>query len=227
MEKKHVFQIVILTILSCTALFIVEQVLIVSYLWKTLAKIGLFLVVPLLYIRIVLKQPILKFLNLKNIDFSKLRLGFILGLLSMGIVIGAFFLFSFIIDTNTIIADLESRGITASVFIFIAVYITFGNSLLEEFYFRGFLFLNIYRSQSKLFAYLFSSLLFALYHIGIFMAWFNIWLILLALLGLFVVGLIFNWLNTKSDNFLNSWILHILADVGVMVVGFYVLGFFG
>lgn len=227
MEKKHVLHIVLLVLLSCTVLFIIEQILQVSYLVKTLSKVGMFLIVPLLYIKFIIKEPILKFLNLKSFDLKNLRSGFLLGLLSMGIVIGAYLIFQNFINTDVIIDDLQTRlNVTPQVFVFIAIYITFGNSLLEEFYFRGFIFLNIYKTKYKKLAYLFSSLLFAVYHVGIFMLWFEFWITLLALLGLFIIGLVLNWLNTKSNNFLNSWVLHILADIGVMLIGFYMFGFF-
>lgn len=219
---------VTLALISTAVLFMIEQVLQVSYLLKTMTKMGLFLFLPLLYIKYIIKQPILQFLNLKSFDLKNLRLGFLLGLVSMGVVIGAFLVFQSFINTGVIVNDLQSRmKVTPEIFIYIAIYITFGNSLLEEFYFRGFIFLNIYKTKYKALAYLFSSLLFAFYHVAIFATWFNFWLILLALLGLFIIGLVFNWLNTKSENFFNSWILHILADVGVMLIGFYLFGFFG
>lgn len=228
MNKRFVSGIIALALISTVALFIIEQVFQASYLVKTLAKMGFFLFLPLLYIKYIIKQPILQFLNLKSFDLKNLRLGFLLGLLSMGIVIGTFVVLQAFIDTGAIVNDLETRmKVTPEIFIYIAIYITFGNSLLEEFYFRGFIFLNLYKTKYKALAYLFSSLLFAFYHVAIFATWFNIWLILLALFGLFIVGLVFNWLNTKSENFLNSWILHILADVGVMLIGFYLFGFFG
>jgi len=226
MNKRN-FIISIMAIFSCVLLFVIEQVLQAPYLWKTLAKMGLFLMIPLLFIRFVLEKPILAFLNLRVIDLKNLRLGFLFGFISMGIVIGSFFLFRPFIDVDSIMTDLvERQEITKDIFLFIALYITFGNSLLEEFYFRGFLFLQMYEKGSKRFAYLFSALLFALYHVAIFAAWFNIGIMLLALLGLFAVGLLLNWLNLKSKNFLNSWTLHIMADIGVMVVGFYLFGFF-
>ena len=80
--------------------------------------------------------------------------------------------------------------------------------------------MKFYQAGNKVFAYLFSSVLFAIYHVAIFATWFNVWLILLALLGLFIVGILFNWLNTKSNNFLNSWILHIMADIAVVSIGY-------
>lgn len=84
--------------------------------------------------------------------------------------------------------------------------------------------MNLYELKFKKTAYVYSSLLFALYHIAIFKSWFNIWLILLALTGLISVGFIFNFIDTKSNNFINSWIVHILADMAIMLIGMKMFG---
>ncbi|WP_200816456.1 CPBP family intramembrane glutamic endopeptidase [Salirhabdus sp. Marseille-P4669] len=222
MNKKHITTIVCLAIISCILMFVIEQVLQTTYFVKTLAKIFVFLFIPIAYIRFVLKENILDFLNVKHVDLKRLRLGFLFGIAAIVIVITTFLLLQDYINTDDIISDLKTRlHITPEIYLFIAAYITFGNSLLEEFYFRGFIFLNIYQTNYKWFAYLFSAALFAVYHVAIFATWFNRWLILLALVGLFIVGIIFNWLNTKSNNFLNSWLLHILADIAVVSIGYY------
>ncbi|WAA10496.1 CPBP family intramembrane glutamic endopeptidase [Fervidibacillus albus] len=222
-----VLAIVSLSFVSCVVLFIVEQWIGASYLVKTGTKIVLFLIVPLVYIKFMRGKSIRQFLNVKTFDWKQVRLGLFLGILSMGVVLSAFFLFQPWIEPDAIVDDLQTRlEITPDIFPWIALYITFGNSLLEEFYFRGFLFLQLYRKKWKRFAYLYSPLLFSVYHVAIFALWFDFWLLLLALVGLWIVGLILNWLNAKADHFLNSWILHILADTGVMIIGFYLFGLF-
>ncbi|GEL78513.1 CAAX amino protease [Tenuibacillus multivorans] len=203
-------------------LYVIEQVLLASYIVKTGSKIVLFLLIPLWYIKIVLKEPIWHSLRLNHIDKRRLAYGFSLGIVSMVIIILAYVILQDFIQAETIILDLRERlNITFETYIFIALYITFGNSLLEEFYFRGFIFLKFYQSDYKLLGYIFSSGLFAVYHVAIFATWFDIWLIGLALIGLFTVGIVFCWLNTKTNNFLNSWILHICADIAVVSIGFY------
>ncbi|QHS23647.1 CPBP family intramembrane metalloprotease [Virgibacillus sp. MSP4-1] len=222
MKRKHVFTLIFLSLISCFLMFMIEQVFKATYVPKSLAKIFLFLFVPLLVIRLIWKQRILVFLNLKEIDWNRLRGGFGLGIAAFIIVLLSFILLKDFINLDGITGDLRSRlNITLETYIFVAIYITFGNSLLEEFFFRGFIFLKLYQANYKTFAYLFSSSLFAIYHMAIFATWFNIWLTLLAIIGLFTIGIIFCWLNTKSNNFLNSWILHILADIAVVSIGFY------
>ncbi len=221
-KRKDILSVIILTIVSCFSLYIIEQVIQATYVIKTGAKVVFFFILPIIYIRFILKEKILDFLNIKTIDMRRLQVGFLFGLASALIIVVTFIIAKDFINTDKIITDLNDRlHITPEVYIFIALYITFGNSLLEEFYFRGFIFLKFYQANYKTLGYLFSALLFAIYHVAIFATWFNIWLILLALLGLFIVGIIFNWLNTKSNNFLNSWILHIMADIAVVSIGYY------
>lgn len=205
--------------MACMLLYYIEQIMVADYIFKTIAKIIIFIMIPLIYIKLIKKTKVSKAINLRRLNIKDLKLGILLGSVSLIIVISAYFVLNSFIDMNSIIRDLQTKNITPSNFIVIGLYITFGNSFLEEIFFRGFIFLNLYELNLKKTAYIYSSVLFAVYHIGIFITWFNIWLILLALIGLILIGLVFNWLDTKSSNFINSWIVHILADVGVILVG--------
>ncbi len=216
MKEKY---IIISSLLACACLYIIEQYLGVSYAVKTLSKLIFFIILPLIYIKKIKKSNIAEELNLKHLDKKRFKLGFIFGLGSFLIVLAAYFIFKGVIDLNDIVNDLKEKNITPANFILIGLYVTLGNSLLEEFFFRGFIFLNLYDMQKEKLAYFYSSVLFGLYHIGIFKAWFNIGLILLCLLGLITVGFIFNWLNTKSKNFINSWLVHIFADSAIILIG--------
>ena len=136
------------------------------------------------------------------------------------VIIASYFVLRGYIDFNRIAQELQSKSkVTPSNFIFVGLYITFGNSFLEEYFFRGFIFLNLFNLGSKKLAYIYSSLLFGVYHISIFKTWFNPILIGLALFGLISVGIIFNWLDTKTENFINSWLVHILADSAIIIIG--------
>jgi uncharacterized protein len=216
MKEKY---IIISSLLACICLYVIEQYLGVSYVVKTLSKIIFFAIIPIIYIKLIKKSNIVAELNLRHLDRKRLKLGFIFGTASFLIVLAAYVIFKGVIDLNSITSDLQEKNITAVNFIFIGLYVTLGNSLLEEFFFRGFIFLNLYNLKKEKLAYFYSSVLFGFYHIGIFKAWFNIWLILLCLVGLITVGFIFNWLNTKSKNFINSWLVHIFADSAIILIG--------
>ncbi|GAA0317902.1 CPBP family intramembrane metalloprotease [Bacillus carboniphilus] len=220
MKRLLIIHICLIAVISCSGLFIIEQILDVNYYIKTGAKAFFFLVIPVLYIRFVLKLTVKESFNIEKVRWRSVRLGLLFGGLAFILILVAYWLLQGFLDTDAIVYDIKVRsGITTETFIFIGLYITFGNSLMEEFYFRGFVFLNLYKTGAKVFAHVFSALLFALYHTAIFATWFNVWLMFVALVGLFTAGILFNWLNTYSKNFLNSWIFHILADVAIILIG--------
>lgn len=195
----------------------------VSYFIKTAAKIIIFILIPHCYVKFINKDSMIKQMRFKH--DKNLKYGFILGILSFLIVIISFVILKYQINFDDIINELQTKSkITSANFIIIGLYITFINSFLEEFFFRGFIFLNLYELGKVKLAYVFSSLLFALYHIAIFKTWFNIYLTILALIGLIVVGLIFNYVDTKSKNLLNSWVIHILADSAIILIGLRLFG---
>lgn len=217
MKKRY---IIISSLIACILLYFVEQVLVVSYVVKTVIKILFFILIPYIQMKIIKKQQTSKAINSERINKHHLKMGFLFGILSFFIILITHYLLRNVIDLQSISYDLQNKSkITASSFIFVGLYITLGNSFLEEYFFRGFVFLNLYELKSKKFAYIYSSLLFGLYHIAIFKTWFSIELVGLALIGLITIGFIFNWLDTKSKNFFNSWIVHILADSAIIIIG--------
>lgn len=212
--------ILLSSLIGCIILFYVEQIIEVNYLIKTIGKVVLFTSIPYIYIRYIQKLTINNSIRLNKLDKKGIKLGVSFGIASFIIILLSYYFLSSFIDFQGIVNELETKSqITAGNFILVGLYITFGNSFLEEFFFRGFIFLNLYKLNYKKSAYIYSSILFALYHIAIFKTWFNIWLTGLALFSLVIIGFVFNWLNTKSGNFLNSWIVHILADSAIIIIG--------
>ncbi len=158
-------------------------------------------------------------------DKGSVKVGVLFGVIAFAVILLTYYFAQDMLDLQGIVQELTGKsGITPANFLLVGLYITFGNSFLEEFFFRGFVFLSLYRRGKKVAAYLFSAGLFGLYHIAIFQTWFNPWLIGLALFGLVGVGLVFNWLNTKPGGFLNSWVTHILADIAIILIGMRLFG---
>lgn len=222
MEKKYIF---ISSIIACIFLYLIEQVIMADYLVKTITKIIFFTVIPVIYIKLIKKDSILNALNLRSVNRHNLKIGLLFGSASFAILLLGFYLFKDFIDLQGIVAEMEEKSnINPTNFMMVGAYITLGNSFLEEFFFRGFIFLNLYNLKLKKSAYIYSALLFAIYHIGIFQTWFNPWLNISAVTGLIIIGFVFNWLCTKSNNFLNSWVVHILADAAIILIGMRLLG---
>ena len=118
----------------------------------------------------------------------------------------------------------ETTGVNKTNFLWVAIYISFINSLLEEFFFRGFAFLTLKKVTTKTFAYIFSSGAFALYHIAMMIGWFGVPVILISLLGLFIGGWIFDKFDDKKDNIYLSWLVHMFANFAINTIGFMLFG---
>ena len=78
--------------------------------------------------------------------------------------------------------------------------------------------------KGRKFAYIFSATMFALYHVGMTSGWFNILIYILSMVGLFIGGCIFNYLNEKCENIYPSWLVHMCANFGINTIGFILFG---
>ena len=224
MKKKTAIWVV-LSVLLCAALMsFVDGVVRPHYAVKSAVKVVVFLLIPLVYVLFDRAQmPRVKAL------FVPKRKEFV-GALALGgavyaVILGGYFLLRGVIDFSGIAGQLtQSAGVSAENFVFVALYISFANSLLEEFFFRGYAFLTLKHLTSRPFAYCFSSALFALYHMGMTAGWFSPLVWLIAMVGLFVGGCIFNLLNEKSGTIYPSWLVHMCANFAINTVGFILFG---
>ena len=98
-------------------------------------------------------------------------------------------------------------------------HISFLNSFLEEFFFRGYSFITLKKHTSRKFAYIFNSSLFSIYHIGMMIESFYLPTLILATGGLFFAGCVFSYLNEKYNNIYPSWITHMFTNFGLNTVG--------
>ena len=222
MKAKHyaVLSVLLSTLLMC----VVDGIISPPYLYKSIIKIVLFLLVPLFYFFLYKGKG----QHLKTL-FLPRRKDFLLALaLGAGVfatVMGAYFLLRAHIDLSAIKDSLTSgAGVTADNFVYVAIYISFVNSLLEEFFFRGYAFLTLKQECGRKFAYIYSAAMFALYHVGMTSGWFNILIYLLAMLGLFAGGCIFNFLNERGRCIYPSWLVHMCANFAINTIGFILFG---
>ena len=118
----------------------------------------------------------------------------------------------------------SGAGVNSQNFVWVALYISFVNSLLEEFFFRGFACMALRAQGYGKFAFIFSSAAFAFYHMGMTAGWFQIGIRLLAMLGLFAGGCIFNLFDIKSKSLYPSWVIHMFANFAINTIGFMMFG---
>ena len=218
-QAKRITIFYVFPVIACFLLFLLEQVLRVDYLTKTIAKLILFLGIP--FIGRCLYQPANVPKNRKNELTAQLLPGIAIGLFVIGTVAAVYLLVRGRIDTVGILAELkEKSGITKQTYLYTGLYITFVNSFLEEFFFRKYIFGNLYQDGMKRFAYIGSALLFSVYHLAIFNTWFKPFLLILALLGLLAAGLILSYVVRKTNSLLSSWVIHLSADIAIIGIGY-------
>ncbi len=215
-SKKEIVSIISIVIICCIIMSFVETVIEPVYFVKSIIKVIVFLLLPFLYF---------KLLNIKIFDKSfSLNKKSIIKLLSLGvfiymIIIGAYFFTRNIFDYSSLVNSLSAdQKASSSQFVFIALYISFCNSFLEEFLFRYISFIQLSKYVKKIVAYLFSSICFSIYHIAMLGSSFPPLLLTLTLIGLAIGGLIFDYVDDKNKSIYPSWIIHMFADFAIMTI---------
>ncbi|MBE6955327.1 MAG: CPBP family intramembrane metalloprotease [Ruminococcaceae bacterium] len=209
------------TILCCLVMAWVDGVLRPGYAVKSAIKAAMFLLIPLIASRVDRDVQYLSFLRPKK---KGLLPALALGAGVYAVILGGYFLVSPFFDFSQIAGALtENVGVTRQNFLFVSLYISFANSFLEEFFFRGFVFTNLKQHSGRGLAYLFSAAAFSLYHVAMMIGWFSPVLFLLVMVGLLVGGMLFNYLNEKLDTIYCSWLTHMFANFAINTIGFMLL----
>lgn len=224
MKHKDARTMLLLILLCCAAVTVVDGIIMPGYAAKSAAKLVLFALVPLLYAR----HRGISLGGLFRMEKQAFRRVFLLAGGVFLLILGGYFLLRNYADFSGITASLTvNAGVSREIFPIVAVYIPLVNALLEEFFFRGFAFLTLRRFTSERFAWLFSALVFALYHVSILQGWFSPLLYAFAMAGLFVGGLLFDWLDSRSGSLLPSYLVHMAANLAINTVGLILFGFIG
>ena len=158
-KRKNALAVCALVLLGCAAMTVVDGVLRPPYAVKSAVKLTLFLLAPLLYEYTAGRDG---HRALFRIQRRALLRALALGLGVFALILGAYFALRGIFDFSAVTALLDKNaGVTAENFLWVSLYVSFVNSLLEEFFFRGFAFLVLRRYAGERFACLFSALSFA------------------------------------------------------------------
>lgn len=218
MKKQSMVWTIFATLVCCVVMAVVDGVIQPGYAVKSAIKIGVFLLVPFLLTRF---RKDLQFRELFRFSRKGFLISLLLGIAVYGVILGGYWLLSGVFDFSNIVDSLSrNAGVNRNNFLYVSLYISFINSLLEEFFFRGFTFINLKASAGGRFAYVFSAAVFALYHVAMMTGWFSPLLFVLVMLGLMAGGVIFNWLNEKMGTIFSSWIVHMFANFAINTIGF-------
>lgn len=225
MSKQNIYIVTSIFLLSILASLI--DIICPNYFVKILIKILLFLVFPSIFF-ILNKNDLNKFKQIFIFDKNKIIKPLLLGITVYIVILLSYFFTKNIIDFSNVTSNLTNgMGITANNFIYVSLYIAFMNSFLEEFFFRGYGFIILKKYTTRKFAYIFSPLIFAIYHIGMLndiFRQFSISILLLIFLGLIIGGYIFNYLNEADENIYSSWFVHMFANFAINTIGLILFG---
>ncbi len=213
--KKSLW-LIVSVIMSCIVMAVIETIIEPAYFVKSVLKIVFFLFIPIVFIKLKKERV---FTDSFALNKKSILILSGLGVIIYVVIMLAFFLTKGIFDFPSLVESLSTdQNVSKNSFIGVALYISFCNSLLEEFLFRFVAFIKLSEYTTKKVAYIFSSSMFALYHIAMIGGSFPIPLLLLALFGLAIGGMIFNFVDDKSRNIYNSWIIHMFADFAIMTI---------
>jgi hypothetical protein len=97
------------------------------------------------------------------------------------------------------------------------------NSLIEEYYWRWFLFGHLRQVVPVFLAYLLAGVAFAAHHVVITTQFFPMsWGLLIgAFVG--VAGVIWSVMYARQQTIMGVWVSHIIADLGIMFIGYNLL----
>lgn len=216
--------IVVILLLGSLLTFLVDALFDFGYWGRAVFKLVLFIGMPLILHISFHEVNVFTVLDTRR-EKGSFRKSVLMGVLVYIMLLVLYILIRGFISLETIENAISKNFmVDKSNFIWVALYISFVNSFLEEFFFRGFGFLKLKRSFGRGGAYVFSSLLFALYHIGMVDGWASPLITGLAILGLFLSGMFFNVLNEKNENIYNSYMVHMFANFAINTVGLHMYG---
>lgn len=221
-ERKRAAVIFAVLFIGCAAMALVDGIISPPYAVKSAVKIMLFGAIPVAVTVFIGDKS---FFDVLKPTKRGLAVSLCLGVLLYALILGGYFLLRGVFDFSAVTESLtEGEGVTKENFPFVAIYISVCNSFLEEFFFRGFAFLGLKRLLGRRLSYTVSALAFAVYHIAIMSGWFSPVLFVLLLLGLYLGGVVFNFLDEKTGDLYPSWILHAAANLAINTVGLILFG---
>lgn len=201
-------------VIYVAAMTAVEQVWQPGYLFKSLVKLSLTVLLIGLVCLLTKRKPqeVIFFRPTKPAK----TLHFLMAAMFVGVFLG-FLLLRGQLDLSLIRERLMAKeGLTKGNCLFVFAYIILVNSFLEEAFFRGFL----GHAFPKPWGIVCGSIAFAVYHIGIMDSWMHPGMLALLTAGLAGVGAVLQLICDRFDSVKASWLVHGCANLAINTIGF-------
>lgn len=181
-------------------------------------------VLPLVWVGLICREP----LRWPAFSSRGLVSGIVFGLAIAGGMIGLYFQWlktaaAFAAAAGAIVERLAGIGIrSAAAYAAMALFYSLLHSLLEEYYWRWFVFGRVRRMVSLAQAIVVSSVGFMCHHVIVlawYFGWANPWMWFFSL-ATAVGGAFWAWLYHRSGSIYGPWASHLLIDAGIFAIGY-------
>jgi len=218
-KSKILIVLFVLALLPSIAQFIVQAMN--SYGIGLAIRLFIHIFIPVIAVMYLtkgkLKESFLLPLRLKN-KKETIKFAILGSLGAIIIILGAFFVFNGfgLIDFELMKLSLAKINVTSLTYPFVALAIVLINPFLEEYFWRGF----VFREFNKYSTGYWTGILFAIHHTIMILSWFNWWQLIIIPVFLGIVGIGFNWAYKKTESIYAMWIVHTVADLVIVSIGF-------
>lgn len=180
---------------------------------------------PLIWVFVVLREP----LRLARPSASGMLTGIAFGALAFALILVFYFAY---LKTSVYMLHTPARlreklqgfgAATPAAFLVLAAFISVIHSLLEEYYWRWFVFGRLQMQMSTAPAIAMSSLAFAAHHIIVIGSYLTAqhWVATLVFSGFVALGgAVWAWIYARTRSLYAAWISHMMVDAVLMVIGY-------
>lgn len=119
-------------------------------------------------------------------------------------------------------AEASSLGVLDNYILF-AAFLSLFHAFLEEYYWRWFIFGGLLSKMSEKWAILITAVAFASHHFIVLSQFFPWWITILFGTAIAIGSVIWSILYLRTGRLLTGWISHVLVDVAVMTIGYFVI----
>lgn len=216
MNNKKRITILLLLVIFPPILIVLSHTFFPSnYFFSSIYKI---IFLAPLFFNIYVEKKSFKQALLKDFSFSDFRRNFfrmfIVGFILSIVYLSGFFIFKDFIDFKLITEKInELATINLNNIVFIGLYIIIFNSILEEYFWRSFIFAELHKTIRPSLAYIISAVAFSFHHVVFFYSWFTPIFFILITVGLITYALIMNFIWNKYRELFSCWLPHAMVDI--------------
>jgi membrane protease YdiL (CAAX protease family) len=161
-------------------------------------------------------------------QFTGLGQGLVFGLVVLAAMLGIYFGYyrgsvAFAQSSVQVQHKLQEFGLTSpGGYLGLAVFVVIVHSLLEEYYWRWFVFRELRKGLALTVALLLSSVAFMAHHVIVLQYYFPghfLTAVVPFSLGVAFGGLVWGWLFERTRSIYACWLSHLLVDAGIFIIG--------